>query len=123
MLINRVPALIRLLEIAPHKLEIVLAEDGRSRLTLLLPPLEELVAINNLSANNFSLFESAASASVKLSESFAQELKSLLNKRDRFAKSPTYWTYLANFAELASDKEAEHAFLIDAEKLSQGTFF
>jgi tetratricopeptide (TPR) repeat protein len=123
MLVNRVPALSRLLSITPHKLEIVLAEDGRARLMLLLPPLEELTAIKNLSPQNVSLFESAANTGIRLSADFDEELKRLLQKRERFQKSPTYWAHLANLAELARDQKAEYAFLEDAEKVSDSNFF
>ena len=123
MLINRVPATNRLLSITPHRLQIVLAEDGRASLTLLLPPLEELAEIRNLSSKNVSLQESATETSTRLSENFSEELKKLLEKRDRFQKSATYLAHLANFAELARDPEQEHAFLAEGEKISGDVFF
>src|SRR6267378_1990655 len=123
MISNRIPALNRPLSIAPHQLQIVLAEDGRAKLTLLLPPVEEILEIRQLSSGNVSLIENAAETSARLANNFSEELKRLLEKRERFQSSPTYLAHLANLAEMSRDFVSENKFLSEAEVLTDAPFF
>jgi len=85
--------------------------------------LEELATIRDLTAKNVSLSETVAEISVRLAANFEEELRRLLQKRDRFRASPTYFVHLANLAELAGDLTNEHAYLAEAEKVSKDSFF
>jgi Tfp pilus assembly protein PilF len=123
MLVHRVPARSRALAVAPHALELVLAEDGKARLTLLLPPIEDLKEIKSLAAGHLSILQQADDARARIAEDFEGHLKALLAKRERFANSSTFLAHLANLAELSGDYQQEHAFLLEGEKASGLPFF
>jgi Tfp pilus assembly protein PilF len=123
MLVHRVPARSRPLAIAPHSLELVLAEDGKARLTFLLPPIEDLKEIQALSSGHLSIHQEADVARARIAEDFAGHLKALLAKRERFSSSPTYVAHLANLAELSGNYKSEHAFLLEGEKSTGLPFF
>jgi tetratricopeptide (TPR) repeat protein len=107
----------------PRPIEVVVADEGQSRLALILPPLEEIREIQALSSGNFSLKDFAEKTKAILADDYAEELKKLLSKRKRFDKSPTFLTHLANLAELAGDRAAEYGYLTEAREVSKSPIF
>ena len=109
--------------IRSEPVELVLSEDGVARLALILPPFEDLREIEHLSGKHFSLKEHADKEWEPFKAAFAVELSLLEKKKERFAGSRTYFTHLANLAELAGNRQEEFRVLIDAQSSVADSFF
>jgi len=101
----------RALIIKSDPIELVLSEEGGARLTLILPPFEDLSEIKYLTGRQYSLKEHADKEWAPFKSAFADELTRLEKKNDRFGESRTYFSHLANLAELAGDRPAEFQIL------------
>lgn len=111
------------LQVDPQPLEAILAEDGAHPLSFVLPPDDDLRAIEALKKQNASLDERAMALARERAPKFEQELEEILLKFDRFARSSTYLTRLANLAALSFDTEREQGFLAMARRESGDAFF
>jgi len=95
-------------------IELVLAEDGGTRLALVLPPFEDLSEIGKLSGRHFSLREKADREWEPFKAAFSAEFDRLEKKKQQFGDSKTFVTHLANLAELAGERDTEYRILVDA---------
>lgn len=120
---NQLPAPNKQLLVPAEPVSVVLVDEGNTRLSFILPPLAELREIRELSSKNYSLYEDVEAARLRKGGDFAEELKSLLKKRDRFSESATYFTRLANLAEFAGDLSSEGEFLANAARVSVDVSF
>jgi len=91
-------------------------------LTLLLPPLEELAEIRNLSSKNVSLQESATETSTRLSENFSEESKASRKTRP-LSEIGDVSCPPGQFAELQGTRNKNMRFLAEGEKISGDVFF
>lgn len=111
------------LTVTPSPLEIVIAEEGAVPVTLMLPPLEDILEMQALKNTHFSLKELATQNWRELEDVFANGLKRLETKRNRFGNSPVYLNRLANFAEMAGMRDREAQYLKEAKRWSDDSFF
>lgn len=123
MIPNQLPKPLRRLRITSEPVSVLLADEGASRLSIMLPPLEELKEIRDLSNKNYSLSEVAETKKSRYANEFLKELDKLLEKRGKFSNSATYFTRLANLAELAGEYQAEAQYLQEAALLSSHVSF
>lgn len=122
MLTNNLPSPRENLEVTPRPIELMLAEDGVSPLTLILQPLEDIAEMQVYSKVSFSLKEFAAVEWGKMENIFAGELQELKLKEGRFHNAPIFYNRLANMAELIGDRNQEEGYLISARKLADDDF-
>lgn len=123
MLANKVPEERANVIVARRPIEVVLAEDGATPLSLVLPPLEDLMEMRALQHTHFSLTEFARSTWARVEGLFQQELSVLAKKTDQFSNSPTFLNHLANLAQLGGDREREAHFLVLAQERFKDNFF
>ncbi|OHC72323.1 MAG: hypothetical protein A3H93_14620 [Rhodocyclales bacterium RIFCSPLOWO2_02_FULL_63_24] len=103
MLEQQLPIAKRPLEVTPAPVRIILAEEGASRLSAILPPLEELREIRLLSEKNFSLKQVSHDNHIRLRDDLKFQLDRLLEKEERFGSSPTYLTHVADIHEMLGE--------------------
>lgn len=113
----------RPLTVTPFPLEIVIAEDGVVPVTLVLPPLEDILEMQALKNTQFSLKELATQNWHELEDVFIHGLNFLETKKQRFGNSPIYLNRLANFAEMAGKRDKEIQYLKEAKGRSDNSFF
>src|SRR5260221_68325 len=123
MLSNKLPSETKNLVVQRWPIELVLAEDGTSPLTVQLPPLEDILEMEAMKATHFSWKELAATAWVKMEQVFALELVALERKSERFSDSPSFLNRLADLADLAGNREGEAHFLERGQKLGKDNVF
>lgn len=123
MLVNPSPEERADVVVARWPIEVVLAEEGATPLSLVLPPLEDLMEMRALQRTHFSLSEYARSTWAKFEGLFRHELNVLEKKAAQFSDSPTFLNHLANFAELGGDREREGEFLALARERFKDDFF
>src|SRR5438067_1375327 len=109
--------------VKPEPVELVLSEDGATKLSLVLPPYDDLIAIATLQGRHFSLKEHAEKFWAKFQQAFAEELEALKEKTERFKDSTTFLIHLANLAELVGDREQEYGYLRAAANIDNEPFF
>jgi tetratricopeptide (TPR) repeat protein len=122
MLTDRLPNQRTDLVVAPHPIEVVLADDGLAPLAIVLPPLEDMREMRVLGRLHFSLKEFAAVQWERLKSAFSGELEILQQKEARFGDSPTFFNRLANLAELAGDRGREQQYLNRMRALADDVF-
>lgn len=111
------------LTVTPSPLEIVLAEEGVVPVTLVLPPLEDILEMQALKNTHFSLKEFTTQHWHELEDAFSNGLNTLETKRQRFGNSPVYLNRLANLAEMAGMRDREALYLQEVKKWSNDSFF
>ena len=105
-------------------IELAFTDDGASRLALVLPPYDDLHEIEKLTGSHFSLKAHADKTWERFQSAFAEELATLTVKAGRFGESTTFFTHLANLAELAGDRQQELSILDKAQaKAKDDAFF
>jgi tetratricopeptide (TPR) repeat protein len=97
-------------------IELVVTEDGGTRLALVLPPFEDLTEISKLAGRHFSLREQADRRWEPFKAAFSEEFERLERKKHQFGDSKTFITHLANLAELAGARDTEYKILLDASR-------
>jgi tetratricopeptide (TPR) repeat protein len=111
------------IEVSRRSLRVALNEDGAFPIYFSLPPLEELEAIRQLSAENISIDEVTGEFRGQFQKLFDQDFKDLLSKYEKFRDSPTYLNHLANLCELCGDSKSAEHFLNEAAKPDPDIFF
>ena len=123
MLLPTVDSSEKPLTVTPAPVEVVIEEDGGVGVTIVLPPLEDILEMQALKRTHFSLKDFAAQNWHELEDVFRNGLSSLETKRQRFKSSPIYINRLANLAEMAGMRDRELGYLKEAKNLSGDQFF
>lgn len=113
----------RALRVVPASVELVLAENENSPLSLVLKPFEDIEEMAALEEKAFSLKEYARTDELKVSEAFSRELGNLEQKAERYSKSSTFLNRLANLAAAAGKVDVEEKYLARARTVSRDVFF
>jgi tetratricopeptide (TPR) repeat protein len=103
MLDTAIPEATQKLEIVPRRIEVAFGEGDGSLVRLSLPPVEELLAIRALPAQQISLNQVADSAEEFFQAIFANEAARMEQKSERYGNSATFLCRLASLKELAGD--------------------
>lgn len=111
------------LTVTPALVELVIEEEGGVGVTIVLPPLEDILEMQALKNTHFSLKEFATQNWHELEDYFGSGLSSLETKRQRFGRSPIYLNRLANLAEMSGMRDKELQYLKEANSLSGDRFF
>lgn len=96
MLNSIVPDGNKSLEVARAPLEVCVTDDQLTTITLVLPPLEDILEMSLLKHQNFSIKDFAEKQRQQIEPKFFSELKSLEKKGARFGTSTNYINRLAN---------------------------
>jgi tetratricopeptide (TPR) repeat protein len=123
MLNTNVPEKQTSLVVPPKRMEVVLADDERDPLSVVMPPTEDLTEIAALKSTQYSLTDSFPTQAERFAEGFGAALEHAKEKFPRHSKSPTYLNRLANLALAAGEYEQETHFLEQAEALTHDAFF
>lgn len=123
MLANKLPEEQANVIVVSRPIEVVLTEEGVTPLSLVLPPLEDLMDMRALQHASFSLSEYAQATWAKFEGVFRHELSLLEQRADEFSESPTFLNHLANLAELGGDRDKEGRFLAIGHKKFGDVFF
>jgi tetratricopeptide (TPR) repeat protein len=123
MLISNQPKTEKGIIVESRQVEIVIANEGATPLSLYISPLNDILEMTSLKDTHFSLKEHVENTHIQYQIDFEYELKSLERKFDKFSNSPTFLNRLANLAELSDQKETEAKFLGLAKNLSDDPFF
>ena len=111
------------LRVVPASVELVLAENDSSPLSLILKPFDDLDEMASLEGKGYSLKEYARTDELKISDSFANDFDNLANKSDKYSGSATYLNRLANLAGAIGNLKAEEDYLERARLVSKDIFF
>lgn len=109
--------------VTPTPVEVVIEEDGGVGVTIVLPPLEDILEMQALKKTHFSLKEFATQNWHELDEVIESGLSTLEEKQERFGDSPIYLNRLANLAEMSGKRDKELGYLKEALNLSGDRFF
>ena len=104
-------------------IELVLEDEGPTSLTLILPPYEDILEMQNFNDRHFSLKQFVENKRLKDKDVFLNAYNRLEKKYSRFEKAPTYLTRLANLAEMAGMTNKGREYLRNAKSLSNDLFF
>ncbi len=116
---NVIPKEPKSLIVKSEPIEVVFSDDSMSRLSLVLPPFDDLNEITAFTGHNFSVKDIADHHWEPYRQAFEIELTSLQKKQTRFGNSKTFVSHLANLAEMAGQRELEYEIL--KRGLSNGT--
>jgi tetratricopeptide (TPR) repeat protein len=92
-------------------------------MSLVLPPLEDMVEISSLQQGNYSISDHAAATTDFLVGQFRDDLYTLQRKHQKFASVATYHNRIANLATIVGDVHRADAAISDALRISRSTFF
>ena len=95
---DSLPSRKRALVMPTTDLEVVLSDDDRDPLSIVLPPADELEQISSLKVKQTSLSETFEHEIQIIERVFADTLEESKKKLDRFSGSPTFLNRLANLA-------------------------
>lgn len=123
MLIPTVDSSEKPLTVTPAPVEVVIEEDGGLGVTIVLPPLADILEMQALKKTHFSLKEFATQNWHELEEFIGNDLRTLETKQKRFGSSPIYLNRLANLAEMSGRRDLELGYLKEALSLSDDQFF
>ncbi|HUX89899.1 MAG TPA: hypothetical protein VMV48_04330 [Gallionellaceae bacterium] len=123
MLIPSIDSPEKPITVTPAPVEVVIEEDGGVGITIVLPPLEDILEMQTLKKTHFSLKEFATQNWHELEVFIGNDLSALEAKQKRFGQSPIYLNRLANLAEMTGRKDKELEYLKEAFSLSGDQFF
>jgi len=122
MLDTLTPAADQKLEIVPRRLELAFGDGDGSLVRLSLPPVEEILAIKGLPAQQISVNQVADDAKQVFQGMFADEALRLESKETQFGDSATFLCRLASLKEQAGDLRDAERYLERAVKLADSPF-
>ncbi|NYZ61555.1 tetratricopeptide repeat protein [Luteimonas deserti] len=106
----------------PARFEIVFAEDPKSALSLISPPLDDILEMSELRRQAYSLKEDGPQLET-LKAAAIQRLLELQRKTDKFSNSSTFQNRLANLHGLVGNSSLEREATKSAARLATDPFF